>query len=372
MKPSPKTFTCNACHGIRPLEERTLFDGLTFCPECLERETVICDCCGERVWRDETETDGRITICIDCYDRHYVRCNDCRRLITCDEICSAHGNEGTPYCERCAEEHQNMPGIQSYYYKPSPVFHGEGKRYFGVELELDEGGETEDNANELLEIANACGDNLYAKHDGSLDDGFELVTHPMTLEYHLRSMPWDAVTKRAVQMGYRGHQTGTAGLHIHVNRDSLGKTEPEQEASIGRILFFVEEHWNELLKFSRRTSRQMEQWASRYGRKDSPKAQIKHAKSQSDRYTCVNLCNYATIEFRMFRSTLRPSTLKATLQLVNEICEVACYLSDEEMAQLSWSDFVARVGAADCPELVRYLKERRLYVSEAIESGEEL
>lgn len=186
-------------------------------------------------------------------------------------------------------------------------------------------------------------------------------------------MPWDAVTKRAVQMGYRGHQTNTAGLHIHVNRDSLGENETEQEATIGRILFFVEEHWNELLKFSRRTAHQMERWASRYGRKDSPKAQIKHAKAQYDnRYTCVNLCNYATIEFRMFRSTLRASTIKATLQLVNEICEVACCLSDEEMARLSWSDFMSRIGSLDYPELVQYLKERRLYVSEAVTGEEEI
>ena len=52
----------------------------------------------------------------------------------------------------------------------------------GVELEIDGAGESTRNARELLEIANGRGlDRLYCKHDGSLEDGFELVTHPLTL-----------------------------------------------------------------------------------------------------------------------------------------------------------------------------------------------
>ena len=70
-----------------------------------------------------------------------------------------------------------------------------------------------------------------------------------------------------------------------------------------------------------------------------------------------------TIEFRIFRGTLKLNTFIATLQLVDRICDVALYLSDEELANLSWSGF-----AAGCtqPELIRYLKERRLYVNEPV------
>ena len=35
-------------------------------------------------------------------------------------------------------------------------------------------------------------------------------------------------------------------------------TEAEQNASIARVLFFAEKNWEELLKFSRRTPRQLE------------------------------------------------------------------------------------------------------------------
>ena len=66
----------------------------------------------------------------------------------------------------------------------------------------------------------------------------------------------------AVSMGYRSHQATTCGLHVHISRDAFGRTEQAQEAAIARLLFFVEKHWNELLKFSRRTNRQLERWAA--------------------------------------------------------------------------------------------------------------
>ena len=129
----------------------------------------------------------------------------------------------------------------------------------------------------------------------------------------------------------------------------------------------MEKHWEELLKFSRRTPRQLERWAARYGYKDRPQEILEHAKkgSHAGRYSCVNLENRATIEFRMFRGTLKLNSLLATLQMVDHICSVALHLSKD----LSWTTFVT--GCHE-PELVQYLKERRLYVNEPVEGGEEI
>ena len=71
-------------------------------------------------------------------------------------------------------------------------------------------------------------------------------------------------------MGYRSHQAGTCGLHIHVSRAAFGETSRTQDAAIARVLYFFEKHWEELLKFSRRTPRQLEHWAARYGYKEHP------------------------------------------------------------------------------------------------------
>ena len=98
---------------------------------------------------------------------------------------------------------------------------------------------------------------------------------------------------------------------------------------------------------------------------------LDHAKRgyHGGRYTCVNLQNRDTIEFRIFRGTLKYNTLIATLQLVDRICDAALHLSDEEMKALSWTTFVA---GCPQPELVQYFKERRLYINEPVESEVEL
>ena len=190
-------------------------------------------------------------------------------------------------------------------------------------------------------VGNRSDEHIYCKHDGSLQDGFEIVTHPMTLEYHMAIMPWKDITDKARKLGYTSHQAETCGLHIHVNRSSFGETVEDQDAAIGRVLYFVERNLNELLIFSRRTQEQLESWARRYGYKDQPKEMLEHAKKgYAGRYTCVNLTNYSTIEFRIFRGTLKLNTIYATLQLVNHICEVAVSMSDEEVRHLSWSRFV--------------------------------
>ena len=135
------------------------------------------------------------------------------------------------------------------------------------------------------------------------------------------------------------------------------------------LLHFVEHHWNELLKFSRRSEYSMNRWAARYGYEHTPKAIMDKAKKGGNgRYAAVNLCNYHTVEFRLFRGTLKYNTFIATIQLVNRICDAAMYNTDESIAKLSWSDFVADITE---PELIQYLKERNLYINDRVEKTEE-
>ena len=130
------------------------------------------------------------------------------------------------------------------------------------------------------------------------------------------------ICKKALALGYRSHRANTCGLHIHVSRSAFGNTQQEQDQAIARVLYFFEKHWEELLKFSRRTQRQLERWAARYGYKEHPMDILDFAKKgyHGGRYTCVNLQNPDTVEFRMFRGTLKTNTILATLQLVDQIC----------------------------------------------------
>lgn len=293
-------------------------------------------------------------ICESCYKERYVTCCECDGIVDYEESESMNGNY---YCPSCYHQQQNNI-IHYYSYNPDPVFYGIGNRFFGVELEIDNGGGEEDDAKRIYEIANAIDEHIYIKNDGSLDEGFEIVTHPMTLDYHMNEMPWREILRKSIQMGYLSHKTSTCGLHIHVNRSSFGDTTSEQDDAIARIMYFFEAHWDKLLRFSRRTEDQMIRWADRYGYQKDPKGILDTAKKgKRGRYACINILNYATIEFRIFQGTLKYNTLIAALQLVDEVCKAAFSMSDEEMAALTWDDFVSSVKQ---DELLQYLEERHL------------
>ena len=360
----------------------------------------VCTYCGQVIESDDEVAyqEDTLTLCRHCYQTEYTHCVNCGQLILIENAYQTDYSSEY-YCCDCYYNDEPEPTyheriIHDYGYQPEPIFYSTDKdldsfndsnddsftaailppstRYMGVELEIDCAGEDDEAAEDILYEANYDGiERLYIKHDGSLNEGMELVTHPMTLDYHCTVMPWDHVVGTAKQLGYLSHQAMTCGLHVHVNRNSFGEDEYLQDTCIARILYFFEKHWDELLKFSRRTPRQLERWAARYGLKEQPKEILDHAKKgyHGGRYMCVNLQNRDTIEFRMFRGTLKYNTIIATLQLVSKICDLACDLSDEEMKNLSWTTF-----AEFCyePELIQYLKERRLYVNDPVRDMEEV
>lgn len=362
------SFICTYCGCEIDEDDVYEMNDVIMCEDCYDIRTRECECCGARIWNEDDEGDDNITLCRSCRDNHYTTCEDCGRLIHDDDANYLDGDD-YPYCHSCYARHSKK-FIQNYSYKPDPIFLGDGKLYMGVELEIDKAGCDDENAKVLLDIANHDTKHMYIKTDGSLDEGMEMVTHPMTLEYHHHTMPWEGVLSEAVSMGYRSHKTNTCGLHVHINRNAFGSDRAEQDIKISRILFFVERFWQELLRFSRRTESQINRWAARYGMKDNPKQVMDNAKATGKgRYACINLCNYSTIEFRIFRGTLKYNTLIATLQMVSRICQLAITLSDEELTSLSWPEFVEHITE---PELIQYLKERRLYINEPITETEEL
>lgn len=365
-----KERNCASCHKPYHLDQLIEFEGEFYCASCLGTETVICSYCGDRIWNSDNSGTKDMPLCEHCYEEYYTSCSSCGRLTRNEDAYYDDYEDNDAYCYECHTRREKH-AINDYYYKPTPIFYGEGKRFFGVELEVDDAGENEDSADEVMRIANPGNTHIYCKHDGSLDDGFEIVTHPMTLDYHRKQMPWERILNELKDMGYLSHKANTCGLHIHVNRTALGDTLTEQDTCIARILYFFEKHWEELLKFSRRTEYQLSRWAARYGYKEQPKELLDHAKkgANNGRYACINLHNRDTIEFRMFRGTLKLNTIIATLQLVDKVCDVAISLSDEEMKALSWTTFVS--GCTE-PELVQYLKERRLYINEPVSGEEEI
>lgn len=334
-----------------------------YCSHCYHERYATCDCCGSRIYRDEAYFDPwGDSLCESCFHDEYTECYQCGRTIRQED--SYVDEDGNYYCQNCEGSYANTRSINNYSYKPRPVFFGDNdnEKYFGIELEIEGAGRDSVNARELIEIINEgyrFNEVVYVKYDGSVDTGFEFVTHPLSYEFAL-NMPWKKMFKRAIEMGYRGHDRGNCGLHIHISRKAFGDDHESQDDGIMNVLYIVEKFWDEMVKFSRRTQGQLERWASRYGL-FPPRTLLEKAK-YSARYRAVNLNNTHTIELRFFRGTLKYNTFIATLQFVNHIVNVAIEKDIEDIQQMSWNEFIEYNDFVfNHDEFRTYLEERGMW-----------
>ena len=317
-------------------------------------------------FRDEDmcHDDNDVWVCDYCYNERWYNCDGCRCLVHADDV---HTIDGYDYCEDCAEEIEYAT-ILDYSYKPNPDFyhtqedfaHGT-PLYMGVELEVDKGKNPEKLAEELQDNV----PEIYCKHDGSLDDGVEIVSHPCTLAYHMNELNWEWIRKKCCEYGFTSHDAGTCGLHVHVNRNFFGNTQTEIDLNIAKAVLLVNRFWeSHMIPFSRRTEEQLNHWASKNeitledDDNDATLASKARDLRSKGRYYAVNLRNANTIEFRLFRGTLKASTFNATLQFVDTLCRFAKKLNINDINKTTWEDIFRDV---DYPDLIDYLTKRTTF-----------
>ena len=393
MRETVEIMFCNNCGVVIDCESYTNADGETVCQDCAESHPC-CDCC------DCVITSGNVVeieggseyVCEDCAECYYYRCDDCGEYVSlrrlwaernmaicdfcsdnycicddCDDIIRSdcvHYMEGHYYCDDCEPSHRSI--IHDYNYKPVPTFYGElsdvVKGYYGLELEIDDGEYKQEAARA---IQDAGGDCIYLKHDGSLScDGFEIVTHPATLEYHMNTMPWHDIIRAARDYDYTSHDAGTCGLHIHASRSLFGADRTTQDLNIAKIILLIDFWWEQyIVPFSRRNYNQLNDWAKKPNAyimaSDSEHDAIYKAKQsgECDRYKAVNLKNTHTVEFRFFRGTLRRDTIMASIQFVDTLIK---YVSSVKLKDLWDKTFNDVFGDTQYPELKEYLQKRKI------------
>lgn len=408
---------CDQCgEAIEDEEELVWVKGKAICRKCAEEYYVKCAKCGELVLKEKAINVDGITLCKDCAESAdwVYRCRECGELHLriSGYARTAYGGYLCPSCRdggryatcedcgswflvedlttsprdrrrRCADCERSFKGkcIKEYGYKPDPIFkvHNHTDEFsdtsikellFGVELEIDKGTDREDCALELLEAT----PDIYCKRDGSLCDGIEIVTHPCTLEYHMKDIGWEKLSEIALKYDFRSQEARTCGLHVHVGRRQMGKTLKERKETAAKIVLLADRHWESLVKFSRRTSSQLERWAERpdveyddVADGDISLVDAALATKRNGRYQAINLENASTVEFRLFNGTLKVNTIFATLQLVSRMVSYAKEKTVEQCMMSTWKDIVGGnlIDSAEYTELSEYLEARGLTEGEA-------
>lgn len=363
---------CDFCDEYENYDYATDYDGLTYCENCRDDKLFWCEHCeqyfdrdfihkvngryGEEYWCEDCCSDDAFW-CDHCEEYYSERsfdytvvgdecyCESCRDDVLrwcdrCERYCyedDGSWDEDTDewICDRCREEGCSNR-IMHYHQRPQMRYYKNEDEYatdepdfkgFGIELEIDR--RDRDNEQESVNLLNELlGDHVYYNRDGSLSYGYEIITQPHTRNA-LTSLKWQDALKGLVRLGYRSHDIKSCGLHMHVSRKLFGETEVERTENIAKVLWFYNEYWNDILKFSRRTQEQADRWASRYSSVHSMDECKNLASSRNcGRYYAVNLSNYNTVEFRLMRGTLNYKTFMATLDFLMTIAENSKTVTD--------------------------------------------
>ena len=242
----------------------------------------------------------------------------------------------------------------------------EQRLYLGLEWEMDHGGT---NGAHSFMINSALSKNKphsWTMKDGSLESGIEIATMPATLDAHMTEFDYDTACVVASSLGYRGHDCNSAGIHVHMSRKFFGRDTKIQMYKGALMALVLERNWDDFVRFSRRRYNRLDQWAKKKDMIENlplsptPEDYEKTFKARYgyDKYVALNTNKDETFELRIFKSTLKPDTIKATLQLVNNL---ASWVKANDLAaaqQVTMEDIVKYQPYKELTEYWQEAKER--------------
>lgn len=315
--------------------------GEEYCTTCKENGIVKCECCSDNVSASDIVETPRGKMCKRCADSRYNMCPDCNRFVSKRTRCE------------CGSDRM----LLGYSYKPNPIFFWNEKEVapitYGVEIETELPNNLKSNEAVLSVYKHR---HFYFKEDGSLSNGIEFVSHPCSIEYHRENTLKMLATLRDKNLS--SDTTTTCGLHVHVGKDNLGRTDLEIKENTMKVLMITDLLWKDLIVFTRRSKDKLEHWANCY-QEEAFKMAKSSGKSMFDllfaddkenilneaykrivennsagRYRSVNIGLSKTIEFRVFRGTIKDTEFMASLQLVDLIIEFAKTSDIKEIIKL--------------------------------------
>lgn len=322
------------------------------CLGCAEN-AIACDRCSEVINRDYdnyNDVNGD-TWCESCVDDAAIYCDSCDQYHT--EACEDDDYYGNGSGSR----------IHDYSFKPDPIFgyvdsdlavydyhtsqlpitfRSQGIPFMGFELEVEAGNADYGAGIDAVQEHLGGDENyVYLKSDGSLDRGFEIVSHPATLASHkTRNLP--EALKALSDLGFRSWRTNTCGIHIHVAR--AGFANPSH---VWKFTHFIVDNKDAMIKLAGRNS---ERWANfnlESYRNGGIKNRAKGAQYYN-RYEAINFGNTRTLELRFFRGSLKAERLLSALELTEGAVQYTRNLSVQDVLN----------GGLDFAQFVTWLRER--------------
>ena len=400
---------CANCGNPARKTDTTTISNTVICKKCVEDNYIVCSVCGTYVHIDDKySNDDEDDYCETCYNERYFCCEACESDYNRDE--SYSGADDNLYCQGCFDERfvccsnchstqwrddiryneeedeylctecfdgggqaREPKIIHDYGYKPTPDFKQMKWQnitkewvtdlFMGVELEIQHPEYDSDKPKKLEDFLTKekVIKRFYFKKDGSVDKGFEIVSHPFTLSYAHKKIKFQKILNWLKDNKFTSFESGECGLHVHLDKKFF------EDLDITKMRLFFAKNKDKLDKFSKR-----EGIGTNYCQFETASTKdIINGYSQSGRYWALNLnSSEETIEMRLFRGTLDYKRFVAILQFADAISHfvkehgVASFLYGEyKYKNNSWELFVDWVKQENkYKQMINLFKEEQLCV----------
>jgi hypothetical protein len=180
--------------------------------------------------------------------------------------------------------------------------------FMGLELEVEMRKDAQLNKHQGARTALVAmkGDAITV-HDGSLENGFEIVSIPATINYH--SSMWKEFLRSPVRNHLVSYKKKTCGIHVHMSKEAFSPL------ALGKFMTFINHPKN--AEFINAVA---QRGSNKYNVREETKVSrgknrktftTKDGHPYRDHYAAVNLLSPHTVEVRIFKGTLHyPSVMK--------------------------------------------------------------
>lgn len=355
--------TCSTCSQFVSNDDSIKIKYNSYCSSFCANEAGYFKCsdCGE--WPNKDDRYIVATgeyICDSCYSNNYFICEDCDEIHHNDNG-TYNDYEGEYYCDSCNEHaiDENRV-IKEHDFRPRAFVYDkmawENTIYLGIELEVEGGQEKADKVMDWL-VKNGLDKRVYIKEDGSLDDGFEIVIHPTTLQALHKRFPMRKFLAYLKHIGLSSHSEGTCGLHVHISRKEL----TDRDLWAGKLFFWKCQ--KQLKTFSARLDKGCDSDDPFNYCKFDQSMPVNGMSQPYGKYSAFNSASsIATAELRLFRGTLQYDRFLASLQFSD--C-FANYIQETSVVFLRgdhrvvWESFIKYAKAKRrYSQMIDYIKKK--------------
>lgn len=326
-----------------------------------------------------------IEVLEDIFSEEFNSCDDCGVYTTYDDSFGVSGS-GDRYCSDCISNYDDEDSEDDRGYEyigsrhssshslsriPSAYDNRKPRVLLGMELELEvsDDYDLDNKAGHILEnigsYQNSEGNRFrYAliEEDCSIDRGFEIVTAYTGLDVHKKQLRF---FKNRLH-GCKSHNTSTCGLHVHICKSDMTTLHG------AKMVLFINDPDNKQLVYA--LARRYENEYCKIHDKKEDKSWLKDALESNskrsqllrlnwDRYEALNFHNEKTVEFRLYKGSLKYQTIMACLEFTFAVWHFTRTAGANELKTADFLSFICKPeNRMDSRFLRSYLKTKGFHL----------